>query len=70
MKNGKKSKHAASFTEPIKQVALYIFVLMGPIAYETLQRNLVGSLPSLSTVRNRKELMKEIFASPKSRKES
>lgn len=51
IKNQSKSKHCASYTEHMKNVALCIFGTAGRLSYETLHLNLRGSLPSLSTVR-------------------
>lgn len=56
------SKDAMRYSDYMKEVALYIFSLAGPLAYETLHLNLPGSLPSLRTVRRKlaeKEMIEE-----------
>lgn len=48
--NRTNSKYRATYSDHMKNVALYIFILAGPTAYQTLQMNLPKSLPSQRTV--------------------
>lgn len=48
-KNGSRSKHGFRYDENVREVASYIRMLSGKLAYETLQKNLVSALPSIST---------------------
>lgn len=48
-RNYGREKHGYRFDWDIKYFASYIRMLAGPLCYETLQKNLVGSLPSLSS---------------------
>lgn len=50
-KNRKLSKHAASYSLYMQNVALYIFTLAGRKAYETIHLNLQKTLPSLTTLK-------------------
>lgn len=51
IKNSKRNR--PSYSDYMKDVALYIYVLGGPKVYATLSLNLRGSLPSLATVRRK-----------------
>lgn len=48
-KNAKREKGGYRYDEDIKFYASYLRMIIGPLAYETLQRNLEHSLPSLSS---------------------
>lgn len=50
--NSSRTKNNFRYSERMKEIALYIFTLAGPLAYTTLQLNLTGVLPSLSSVKN------------------
>lgn len=45
----KKSKEGFRFDEEIQMYAAYLRMLCGPLAYNTIQRNLEGALPSIVT---------------------
>lgn len=47
--NGSREKGGYRYIPGIKKFALYLRMIAGPLAYETLQRNLPCSLPSLSS---------------------
>lgn len=49
MKNEKRKKEGYRYDEDIKSYALYVRLLAGPLAYDTIQRNLECALPSLSS---------------------
>lgn len=51
VRNQSKSKYRFTYTDHMREVALYIFVMSGPTVYKTLADNLKGSLPSLPSVR-------------------
>lgn len=44
---GKKGKEGFRFDDEIKMYAAYLRMICGPIAYNTIQRNLEGALPAL-----------------------
>lgn len=46
-RNAKREKGGYRYDEDIKLYAAYLRMIIGPLAYETLQRNLLSSLPSL-----------------------
>lgn len=49
-KNIQRKKEGYRFDDTIKKLASYYRMIAGPLAYETLQRNLELSLPSISSV--------------------
>lgn len=49
--NRGKSKYAFSYTNHMKDVSLYLYVMSGPLVYKKLSKNLNSSMPSLATVR-------------------
>lgn len=49
--NKSRSKHNFEYSDVVKEAALYIYVLVGHLAYSTLAKNFAGGLPGLSTVR-------------------
>lgn len=45
------SSHANRYTEHLKKISLYIFLIGGPLLYQTLHANFSNVLPSITSVR-------------------
>lgn len=52
LSNNRKGAHTRnSYEDAFKKNCTYLFIISGPLAYETLYSNLKNALPSISTVR-------------------
>lgn len=48
--NSTRNKHGFRFPPDLKRISTYLRMIMGPLSYETVQKNLEFSLPSLSSI--------------------
>lgn len=48
-KNSNRTRHGYRYDDDIKSIASYIRMLAGPLAYDTLAKNMIGALPSLQS---------------------
>lgn len=48
--NSNRQKNGFRFPSVVKRISTYLRMIMGPLAYETIQKNLEFSMPSLSSI--------------------